>query len=154
MFNFAQKVFVVHVIDGDTFIGIDGNKRHRYRLKNIDAPELKNKSSNFSQPFAEEALIFLRSRIENKTIFVSVGQKDHYERFLCDAVTVEGNNISLDLLFSGFAHFERYDSSFFNFKLIGYRFAQWHAKLFNKGIWSLNSNNLVHPKNFRRSKFD
>ncbi len=115
MFNFAKKIFVVHVIDGDTFIGIDNNKKHKYRLKNIDAPELKNRFSNLSQPFAEEALVFLRSKIENKTIFVTVDKKDRYERFLCDATTKEGNNIGLDLLFSGFAYFERYNSSFFFF---------------------------------------
>lgn len=67
-----QQSFVSRAIDGDTIV-LDNNKH--VRLLGINTPE-KN------QPFHDEAMNYLKSLVENKTVDLEIQGVDKYQRIL------------------------------------------------------------------------
>ena len=79
----VKEVFVVKVIDGDTFEDVNGD---RYRLSDFDAPETGSKG-------AAEASQALRDWIEHQYVIVEVVSKDKYGRFIVN-VMLDGDSIN------------------------------------------------------------
>jgi len=92
---------VVRVIDGDTLVF--GNNTH-VRLLGINTPEKK-------EFYHDEALNFLKNLTLNKTVKLEyIGDKyDKYGRTLA-YVILNGENINLEIVRSGFANFYIYDN--------------------------------------------
>ena len=118
----------IRVYDGDTFILQDEDGYHRIRLASIDAPEL-------DQPYGQEARITLARMIQNKTVIVSVIDKDKYKREVGNVFCGESSDVSSYMLANGAAwhlsYFDRYHPKY-----------ELHAKLQldaqkqGLGLWS------------------
>ena len=69
-----ERMRVVEVVDGDTFIGVDAaNVRRTIRLQNVDAPEI-------GEPGGAEAKQRLEAQILNQVVDVEVVARDSYGR--------------------------------------------------------------------------
>ena len=84
----APAQFVVKVIDGDTYKILLGGEVQHVRLKNVDAPELK-------QFFGGTAKNAVRALIEGHSVAVKVTGIDLYGRLIA---TIQINGMSLDSL--------------------------------------------------------
>lgn len=101
-----REVLVTYVVDGDTIEATDGE---RIRLLGIDAPEVAHHEVA-GEPFGEESTLWLRHRIDGKTVTLRFGPEltDRYGRTLAwiyagpDAVLINeealrtGNAVLLD----------------------------------------------------------
>lgn len=87
-----EEVIIERVIDGDTFDLIDGRT---IRLLNINSPEKSTPHSNLSTSFLKS--------FENKTVLLSIDEKDKYDRFLGRLYSMEGVYINLELIKKGLA---------------------------------------------------
>lgn len=133
-FGFADKV--VEVIDGDTFVLLNGE---RVRMIGINAPEK-------SDIFGSEATTYLSRLILNKEISLlsdNIGkERDRYGRLL-RYVFLDSVDVNKKMIDDGFAFaylkykFSRRDE---------YRNAQINAQKFGFGIWG-NSKKNVKPQN-------
>ena len=84
----ANAQFVVKVIDGDTYkILLDG-KLKNIRLKNVDAPELK-------QFFGMTSKNAVKALIEGRIVAIQIKATDLYGRLI---VAIQVNGMSLDSL--------------------------------------------------------
>lgn len=121
----TQEVFVIRVIDGDTF-EIENNLKAR--LKGINTPEK-------SQLNYQEAKDFLKNLIENQTIEIDIYEKDKYGRLLVYAYK---NNqlINQKIIEKGLAHLYYYEKDENYNKL---KQAELEARNQNLGIWKKSS---------------
>lgn len=98
-----ERARVVSVKDGDTYVLRKGNIDFTVRLKNVDAPELK-------QPFGYLSFVYTSKLISGKLVTYDSTGKDFYGRVLAD---VWLNNQRLDSLIirNGWAwHFQTYSN--------------------------------------------
>lgn len=96
--TFPSKVFVKKVVDGDTFVA----SGYKIRLIGIDAPEK-------GQPCYEEARLFLKKLIENKTVRLEYDKvkKDKYGRLLA-YVWINNTFVNREMVINGFAVYRNY----------------------------------------------
>lgn len=123
----SEPYLVRNVYDGDTLTLLNGK---RVRLLGIDTPELAPK-----QPFAEEAKAFVKSRCQQKEIYVDSAGSDRYGRLLAYIYVKEGGkflNINEALVAEGLANVYTVGDAV-NQKLIG---LQKEARKNRKGVWS------------------
>lgn len=114
------EVFVIKVIDGDTFDSEVG----RVRLKGINTPEEKMFLYNESKDF-------LRESIENRIVRLKGYGSDKYGRILA-YVFYDGKNINEEILSEGFGSLYYYEKDDYYNEL---RVAEEFARLNEKGIW-------------------
>ena len=91
----ASAQFVVKVIDGDTYkIMLDGKEQH-VRLKNVDAPELK-------QFYGEQSKNAVKALIEGHAVALQVTGTDLYGRLIAK-IKVDGMCLDSLLVTRGLA---------------------------------------------------
>jgi len=123
-------IYVSRVLDGDTF----ESNGQRYRIAEIDAPEI-------SQQFGNESKLFLQSLILHKRVNVKTVSTDRYNRKIVK-VYAGKNHVSESMVKNGFAWFyERYSD---NSKL---RNLEKSARQNKKGLWKYNP---VNPYQYRK----
>jgi endonuclease YncB( thermonuclease family) len=131
-----STVFVVRVIDGDTFETDAGQK---VRMLGINTPEKK-------MFLYDESKNFLRERVENRTIEIESYGTDKYGRTLAH-VFLKDLHINEELLKNGHASLYYYEKDSYYKSLLK---AEEFARLNEIGIWekSLNENciNLIELK--------
>ena len=93
------KVFVQHVIDGDTLVLRDG--RH-VRMLGIDAPEAGFHGKS-PEPFSVEATDWLRDRIEGREVALRIDypKTDRYGRTLAWVFEPDGTLVNAQMLSAG-----------------------------------------------------
>lgn len=115
-----KTVYIVKVVDGDTFDDSDGN---RYRMYGIDAPEK-------GQPFGKTAKRFLSGMILNKNVKIEVMNADRYGRSVCKVYDENNSDVGAAMLKAGLAHhFRRYDDS------AEYERFEVEAREQRRGLW-------------------
>jgi len=121
-----EKGNVTRVIDGDTIeVDILGSKV-KVRLLDINTPEKK-------QPYHDEAMNFLKSKVEGKQVLLERGKenKDKYGRMLRYAF-FNKDFINEKILEEGLANFYSYQETRYTSKL---KKAEQSAREEKKGIW-------------------
>ena len=93
------KVFVQHVIDGDTFDLDDGR---RVRMLGIDAPEAGFRDKP-REDHSAEATDWLRKRIEGREVALRIDypKTDHYGRTLAWVFEPDGTLVNQQMLSAG-----------------------------------------------------
>ncbi|MFA6582836.1 MAG: thermonuclease family protein [Elusimicrobiaceae bacterium] len=115
----------VKVSDGDTIRVLHDDIEEKIRLYGIDAPELTQKDG-------EAAKDFMRKMVYEKNVTVHVQEKDRYGRLVSE-VTVNGKNLSLEIVKVGWAWFEKkYSTDSFLEE------AEKEAREKRLGIWRAN----------------
>jgi endonuclease YncB( thermonuclease family) len=129
---------VVGVHDGDTATVLDaGNKQHKIRFAQIDAPELR-------QDFGQRSKDNLSGLIFGKQVVVEVETVDKYGREV-GKVLVNGTDANLEQVKSGMAWVYRqyaHDQAYFD--------AEASAKVARVGLWSRSD--TVPPWEYRHGK--
>ena len=139
--DFSGLVF--RVIDGDTIIVLEGNKKRKVRLTGIDAPELK-------QEFGFESKQKLRSLIDKKWVDIASNSEDRYKRTL-GKVICNGVDINLNLIKLGMAwHYKRFKNSQDRKDQFLYSNAEKYAKVNKLGLWSKEA--PIAPWRWRKNK--
>lgn len=129
--NNGEGYLVTDVIDGDTIdVNIDG-KEQRIRMIGIDTPELRG-----SECFSQEAKLQLISLVEGKNVQLMADPTqdniDRYDRLL-RYVFVDGKDINLEMIKTGFAHEYTYRKAYLN--QTSYKQAQASAQANSFGMW-------------------
>jgi len=129
---------VISVADGDTITILVDKKKHRIRLAEIDAPEMKG------QPYGKASKAHLSELVYNKRVLVEYSKKDRYGR-LIGTVTVQKVNINEAMVRAGLAwHYKYYSKSRILSAL------ELKAKAEKAGLWKQKK--PIPPWTFRRSK--
>lgn len=126
-----EKANVTRVIDGDTIeVDIQGAKE-KIRLLDINTPEKK-------QPYHDEAMNFLKSKVEGKQVLLERGKenKDKYGRML-RYVFYNDELINARILQEGLANFYSYQETRYTSKL---KNAEQSAREEKIGIWEKSRN--------------
>ncbi len=114
---------VTRVADGDTLEAVTNDgRRVRIRLEGIDCPES-------GQPFSQLARNFTRQLAFDKNVAVKAFDVDRYGRLVA-RVTIEGKDLSVELVSAGFA--SHYTIFSFDPKLAE---AEERAKKERRGMW-------------------
>ena len=118
---------VTSVYDGDTFTLDTGD---RVRLRWVNTPEMKP-----NEDYGPEARDFAASLLQGKQVELSYGKtlRDGYGRLVA-GVTVDGKNLSIELLKQGFAHLFVIPPDATD--LAPFIAAQEAARTARRGIWS------------------
>ena len=133
----AYLVNVVSIADGDTFTGLTtDNKQVKCRIYGIDAPEKKQAFGNRSKQTLS-ALIF------GNQVHIKIQNKDRYRRAVVWVFTVEGKDVSAEMLKTGMAwHFKKYS------KDAEYDELENAARQQKVGLWA--DKNPVPPWEYRK----
>ncbi len=138
--NIEFEAKVTRVIDGDSIIVENKNRKYPIRMKYIDAPELKQKYGKISKEFLDDL-------IGDKLVFISSPYKDRYNRYLSDVYIYNNNEavyINAKLIKSGNAWvYKSYRSNEYLMNLENF------ARDNKKGLWA--TNNPTKPWLFRKS---
>ncbi len=127
---------IVRVKDGDTYVFRKGNTDFTVRLKNIDAPELK-------QPFGYLSLVYTSKLISGKMVSYDSTGKDLYGRVLAD-VWLNNQRLDSTLISNGWAwHYQTYSSDTLLKSLMV------SAINTNKGLWKCGMNGVCPPSFWR-----
>jgi len=143
---------VSKVSDGDTLriITQDGTKL-KVRLYGCDAPETEKinrrtgQISKPGQPYGEESMQALQTKVYGKKVRVDIIDIDRYRRMV-SMIWLGDRNINLEMVREGYAEAYReylkepYRSQFSD--------AEQKARAERKGIWGLN--NYERPSEFRK----
>jgi micrococcal nuclease len=121
---------VVKIVDGDTVV-LDSGEKVRYL--GVDTPE----TSGTLECYGTEAKNHNTSFVLGKAVTLEYGSEclDKYGRLLA-MVSVDGTNVSLDLLENGYACFLKPDSSQFLPHEQDLLDAQQKAQAYGKGVWA------------------
>ncbi len=123
LFSYEIDAKVIKIIDGDSILVNNKNKKIEIRLKDIDAPEIK-------QAYGQKSKQNLSKYILNKKVSIKYSKKDHYGRVL-GTVFYKGEDINLLQVKDGYAWFyEKYSNK------KEYKIAMKLAKKIKKGLWS------------------
>ena len=122
------------------------------RIAGIDAPE----QSHFgkpAQPFAPEALQWLRNYILNRNIRAYVYKRDQYERVVATVYVrrfLFRKDVGYEMIKSGFATvYEAKSGAEFGGKKEKYEKAEAKAKRKRKGIWSGKASEFESPRDYK-----
>ena len=127
---------VVRVKDGDTYVFRKGNTDFTVRLKNIDAPELK-------QPFGYLSFVYTSKLISGKMVSYDSTGKDLYGRVLAD-VWINNQRLDSTLISNGWAwHYQQYSNDTLLKSLMV------SAINANKGLWKCGMNGVCPPSFWR-----
>ena len=127
---------VVRVKDGDTYVFRKRNTDFIVRLKNIDAPELK-------QPFGYLSFVYTSKLISGKTVSFDSTGKDLYGRVLAD-IWLNNQRLDSTLISNGWAwHYQTYSSDTLLKSLMV------SAINTNKGLWKCGMNGVCPPSFWR-----
>jgi micrococcal nuclease len=143
----AGQYQVYRVVDGYTFIVKHGDIKITIRLVGIDAPELSNKKRKDGQPFSRQSTQHLAALVLNKTVDVKSYGPDRYGRTLGE-VFLDGNNINLEMVKSGFAEVYR-GTPAKGQNMAPYWKAEEEARRAGKGMWVLGTK-YVSPRDWRK----
>jgi micrococcal nuclease len=128
---------VVRVKDGDTYVFRKGNTDFTVRLKNIDAPELK-------QPFGYLSFVYTSKLISGKMVSFDSTGKDLYGRVLAD-VWLNNQRLDSTLISNGWAwHYQQYSNDTLLKSLMV------SAINTNKGLWKCGMNGVCPPSFWRK----
>jgi len=131
---------VVRVKDGDTYVFRKGNTDFTVRLKNIDAPELK-------QPFGYLSFVYTSKLISGKMVSYDSTGKDLYGRVLAD-VWLNNQRLDSTLISKGWAwHYQQYSNDTLLKSLMV------SAINANKGLWKCGMNGVCPPSFWRTYNF-
>jgi len=123
---------VVRVKDGDTYVFRNGNTDFTVRLKNIDAPELK-------QPFGYLSFVYTSKLISGKMVSYDSTGKDLYGRVLAD-VWINNQRLDSTLISNGWAwHYQQYSNDTLLKSLMV------SAINANIGLWKCGMNGVCPP---------
>ncbi|MEM7194842.1 MAG: thermonuclease family protein [Pseudomonadota bacterium] len=127
-----RQLRVDYVVDGDTVV-VEGNET--IRLAGINAPEYSRQSSK-SEPFALEALLALRERVDGTTVnLVSVPEShDQYGRTLAYLEDSGGRDVQLDLILRGYGYAIAWPPNVSRAEQ--YFAAESRAREAERGVWS------------------
>ena len=132
------KYKVVSVLDGDTFIGTEGNVTFRVRIAAMDAPEK-------GQPYSKMATSRLKQILMSGNVIIKpIGKGyDRYGRVLGE-VFVGKEDVALTMIQEGLATYYRpscrdypADGNKYNYDPVIYIEAEKEAKDLQKNMWSL-----------------
>jgi len=127
---------VVRVKDGDTYVFRKGNNDFTVRLKNVDAPELK-------QPFGYLSFVYTNKLISGKMVSYDSTGKDLYGRVLAD-VWLNNQRLDSTLICNGWAwHYQTYSNDTLLKSLMV------SAINANKGLWKCGMNGVCPPSFWR-----
>lgn len=127
---------VVRVKDGDTYVFRKGNIDFTVRLKNVDAPELK-------QPFGYLSFVFTSKLMSGKMVAYDSTGKDLYGRVLAD-VWINNQRLDSTLISNGWAwHYKTYSNDTLLKSLMV------SAIYANKGLWKCGMNGVCPPSFWR-----
>ena len=127
---------VVRVKDGDTYVFRKGNTDFTVRLKNIDAPELK-------QPFGYLSFVYTSKLISGKMVSYDCTWKDLYGRVLAD-VWLNNQRLDSTLISNGWAwHYQQYSNDTLLKSLMV------SAINANIGLWKCGMNGVCPPSFWR-----
>jgi endonuclease YncB( thermonuclease family) len=127
---------VVRVKDGDTYVFRKGNTDFTVRLKNIDAPELK-------QPFGYLSFVYTSKLISGKMVSFDSTGKDLYGRVLAD-VWLNNQRLDSTLICNGWAwHYQQYSNDTLLKSLMV------SAINANIGLWKCGMNGVCPPSFWR-----
>ncbi len=127
---------VVRVKDGDTYVFRKGNNDFTVRLKNVDAPELK-------QPFGYLSFVYTNKLISGRMVSYGSTGKDLYGRVLAD-VWLNNQRLDSTLICNGWAwHYQTYSNDTLLKSLMV------SAINANKGLWKCGMNGVCPPSFWR-----
>ena len=127
---------VIKVYDGDTITVLDKRgKKHSIRFYGIDAPET-------NQPFGKESKNHLASLVANKSVKVTVKDKDKYGRIV-GIVKLNGKDINKMMVASGYAWAYTYYTDL-------YLNEHKKAKKQRLGLW--RGKNPIEPYKWRKDR--
>lgn len=138
---------VVKVYDGDTIAVQKGAVAMSVNLAGIDAPELGSNLLTPGQPYAQEALYFLKKRLLNRQVALVIHNKIPGGR-LAAAILLNGKNICVEMVRLGLAE-ACLDQGLAGLGAEALLRAQEEARSACLGIWSLG-NDYVRPKTWRQ----
>lgn len=116
------EAYVIAVIDGDTVLVLRDKQKLKLRLADIDAPEK-------AQPFGQQSLAFLKSRVNKKVVQVESRAIDQYGRTIA-TLTLDGVDINREQVRQGMAweySFHHSDRAFIAL--------QHEAQQARRGLW-------------------
>ena len=130
-------VKVVGVADGDTFTGLTtDNKQVKCRIYGIDAPEKK-------QAFGNRSKQVLSDLIFGEQVKIKITDKDRYKRAIVRAYTLDGRDVSAEMIKIGMAwHYKQYS------KDTEYAELENAARQQRIGLWT--DKNPVAPWEYRK----
>jgi micrococcal nuclease len=144
----AGEYQVIRVVDGDTIIVKKGATKLTIRLVGIDAPEVSHAKNEPGQPFSQQSTKHLAGLVLNKTVDVKSHGPDRYGRTLGE-VFLDGNNINLAMVKSGFAEVYR-GTPAKGQNMTPYWKAEEEARRAGKGMWVLGDK-YVSPREWRKT---
>jgi micrococcal nuclease len=144
----AGEYQVNRVIDGDTIIVNKGTTKLTIRLVGIDAPEISHKKNELGQPFSQQSTKNLAGLVLNKVVDVKSHGPDRYGRTLGE-VFLDGNNINLEMVKSGFAEVYR-GTPVKGQNMEPYWKAEEEARRGGRGMWVLGDK-YVSPRDWRKT---
>ena len=134
---------VIKIIDGDTIIVLDGEKKKKVRLVGIDAPELKQK-------FGFKSKQELSVLIYKKWVNILSNSEDRYKRAL-GKVIYKNIDINLSLIKIGMAwHYKKYKKNQSKKDQVEYAYYEKLAIESQIGLW--RDSNSIAPWDWRRRK--
>ncbi len=98
---YEYNALITRVVDGDTFdaevdLGFRVKWKARFRLKNVDTPEIWRPTTEAEWDHGEKASDFVKEKIEGKVVRLVSYKAGIYNRYGCE-VYVDGKSLS-DLL--------------------------------------------------------
>lgn len=142
---FSGKTKLVHIIDPDTFLVLEGGKLKKIQLIGVDAPEYTH--SKNSQCFDKEAKKMATKYFSTQREITlekddTIGDKDIYQRELRHVKMVDGSLVNEALLRDGLAKIYNPENKNFKYK-DNFLQAENGAKAAGVGIWDQNGCNGV-----------
>ena len=134
--NANDSATVVRVKDGDTYVLRKGNTDFTVRLKNVDAPELK-------QPYGYLSFVNTNKLLSGRMVSYDSTGKDLYGRVLAD-IWVNNQRLDSTLIRNGWAwHYQTYskDSLLKSMMIL--------AINENKGLWKCGMAGVCPPSFWR-----
>jgi endonuclease YncB( thermonuclease family) len=114
--------YVIAVIDGDTVLALRDKQKLKLRLADIDAPEK-------AQPFGQQSLAYLKSRVNKRVVQVDSRAVDQYGRTIA-TLTLDGVDLNREQVRQGLA----WEYSFHNTNQV-FIALQHEAQQARRGLW-------------------
>lgn len=98
-------VYVIKVVDGDTFWIDDGKEEIKVRFIGIDAPETRNAGRKKRGYFGKEATAYVKALSEHRWVRLEtdIQERDRYKRLLAYVYLEDGTFLNAHLVENGYA---------------------------------------------------